>query len=257
MTKAKTSRPLSDTNWPHCHNYWPTTLQPLQRQQSGKQHYFRILHGAHHLLDNPWIQNIWFPDSDGHLTWPEDWTLPTFLPPALHSSSSSTIPQLPLKKRPVNTMMSSSSDHYITLIQGPPGDWQKHPSLPPLSSSPLPVAGLVSGLLPRTMWPLGMLLRRLVKVGLSWLEVVNIQGVFTQTGMYFFWIVTSSSKFDQFPRHEHFVLKPSAQCPEIRSIFRLMILGSGGVPVILCTLSMLAKQASQVFLHHCPPWTSS
>jgi primosomal protein N' len=85
----------------------------------------RILQGSLDLLDdNPWIKNIWYPQDDGLMTWPEDWSLPT-------QSRSKTVPsQIPSlsqsrlntsQETAVNTMLSPSDAHRIVLVQGPPG----------------------------------------------------------------------------------------------------------------------------------------
>lgn len=92
----------------------------------------RILQGARdELYDNPWIKNIWFPQDDGSMTWPEDWSPPRkqmSRKQMLKSSSSQTPspsqPQVtlnPSQQKAVNTMLSTSDPTHIVLVQGPPG----------------------------------------------------------------------------------------------------------------------------------------
>ena len=80
----------------------------------------RILQGSEALLDeSPWIQNIWFPASDDTtLVWPEAWKEPAA------PFRAAQPPKLPLnasQQLAVNTMVSDSDDHRITIVQGPPG----------------------------------------------------------------------------------------------------------------------------------------
>ncbi|KAF9456617.1 hypothetical protein BDZ94DRAFT_335007 [Collybia nuda] len=92
----------------------------------------RILQGNTQLLDNsPWIKNIWFPDDDLNLFWPEEWSLPAS-PPYNSQSSNDSVksppsspmvlqPLNPSQQEAVNTMYSPEDAHRITIIQGPPG----------------------------------------------------------------------------------------------------------------------------------------
>lgn len=100
----------------------------------------RILQGSDKLLDeSPWVQNIWFPQTDdGLLTWPKEWS-ELSLQSKKHSGKTN-LPNQPSKTRSlsqtgnmvhhtlnssqqeaVNYMLSELDDHRITLIQGPPG----------------------------------------------------------------------------------------------------------------------------------------
>lgn len=99
-----------------------------------------ILQGSRDVLENPWIQNIWFPDPSGLLVWPETWleedttAALTSAAPQIHTPSispgyrqkvnPSSPVQYPLnvsQQEAVDTMLSMSTSHRITLIQGPPG----------------------------------------------------------------------------------------------------------------------------------------
>ncbi|KAF8907307.1 AAA domain-containing protein [Gymnopilus junonius] len=82
----------------------------------------RILQGTDKLLDqSPWIQNIWFPQSDeGSLSWPEEWLKEADPKPA----GNHVLPPIPLnssQQAAVNHMHSRLDRDRITLIQGPPG----------------------------------------------------------------------------------------------------------------------------------------
>lgn len=92
----------------------------------------RILQGSEKLLDeSPWVQNIWFPQTDdGLLTWPKEWSavktnLVPNRPSKLHPSSQTgnmvhhTLNSS--QQAAVNSMLSEIDDHRITLVQGPPG----------------------------------------------------------------------------------------------------------------------------------------
>lgn len=100
----------------------------------------RILQGSDKLLDeSPWVQNIWFPQTDdGLLAWPKEWSLSP-QSKKMHSGKTN-LPNRPSKTHPssqrgnmvhhtlnssqqeaVNYMLSEHDDHRITLIQGPPG----------------------------------------------------------------------------------------------------------------------------------------
>ena len=85
----------------------------------------RILQGARDVLnDNPWIKNIWFPEDNGIMTWPEDWTLPRKPPSKTTSSQIHSLPQVllnPSQQMAVNTMLSTSDANRVVLVQGPPG----------------------------------------------------------------------------------------------------------------------------------------
>ena len=101
----------------------------------------RILQGSDKLLDeSPWVQNIWFPQTDdGLLTWPKEWSELKPLPRRGHSVRTNQ-PNQSSKSHPssqtgnmvhhtlnssqqeaVNFMLSELDDHRITLVQGPPG----------------------------------------------------------------------------------------------------------------------------------------
>ena len=92
----------------------------------------RILQGSISLLsESPWINNIWFPSSDGSLVWPDDWTESLLPPPspATQSDLSAHNNVVPVvhhqlndsQQEAVNTMYSPLNCHRITIIQGPPG----------------------------------------------------------------------------------------------------------------------------------------
>ncbi len=85
----------------------------------------RILQGSLDLLDdNPWIKNIWYPQDDGLMAWPEDWSLPTQSRSKKVPSQIPSLSQIQLntsQQTAVNTMLSPSDAHRIVLIQGPPG----------------------------------------------------------------------------------------------------------------------------------------
>ena len=90
----------------------------------------RILQGTEKLLDeSPWIQNIWFPNDDGLLVWPKEWSekpkKPSKPPTVQKSPPASTPTSAPLlnpsQQKAVNYMLSSIDDNRIILIQGPPG----------------------------------------------------------------------------------------------------------------------------------------
>jgi regulator of nonsense transcripts 1 len=87
----------------------------------------RILQGSEKLLDeSPFVQNIWFPQTDdGVLIWPKEWSSPQLQPPKprpstqtgnmVHHTLNSS------QQDGVNYMLSELDSHRITLIQGPPG----------------------------------------------------------------------------------------------------------------------------------------
>ena len=90
----------------------------------------RILQGSEKLLDeSPWVQNIWFPQTDdGLLIWPKEWselTLPKKAPSKPHSSfqTGNMVHHIlnASQQEAVNSMLSEHDDHRITLVQGPPG----------------------------------------------------------------------------------------------------------------------------------------
>jgi len=92
----------------------------------------RILQGSRSLLsESPWINNIWFPSSDGPPAWPEDWT-ESLLPPSFSAAQSDLLAHCDVvpvvhhqlndsQQEAVNTMYSPLNSHRITIIQGPPG----------------------------------------------------------------------------------------------------------------------------------------
>jgi regulator of nonsense transcripts 1 len=87
-----------------------------------------ILQGAHKLLDDsPWIKNIWFPNDDGLLAWPKEWSYNHKSHPLSHSAVGSLNGNPvrhnlnPSQQEAVNTMFSFLDPHRITIIQGPPG----------------------------------------------------------------------------------------------------------------------------------------
>jgi primosomal protein N' len=91
----------------------------------------RILQGSEKLLDeSPWVQNIFFPQTDdGLLTWPREWSELKPLPKRMHSkphpsSQTGNVVHHTLnssQQGAVNIMLSELDDHRITLVQGPPG----------------------------------------------------------------------------------------------------------------------------------------
>ena len=92
----------------------------------------RILQGAlGELNDNPWIKNIWFPQDNGFMTWPEDWSPPRkpmsrklLSKPSSSQTPPPSQPQValnPSQQKAVNTMLSTSDPNHIVLVQGPPG----------------------------------------------------------------------------------------------------------------------------------------
>ncbi|KAJ7455350.1 hypothetical protein B0H11DRAFT_252899 [Mycena galericulata] len=93
----------------------------------------RILQGDLGLLDdNPWIQNIWFPalpDESGNfglLSWPPDWSATgekADVTPSTPSSKDNPDRHNLNKSQQeaVDTMLSRTDTHRITIIQGPPG----------------------------------------------------------------------------------------------------------------------------------------
>jgi len=94
----------------------------------------RILQGSEKLLDeSPWVQNIWFPQTDdGLFIWPKEWSQLSLLkanlpnqPPLPHSPlQTSNMVHHTLnasQQEAVNFMLSEHDDHRITLVQGPPG----------------------------------------------------------------------------------------------------------------------------------------
>jgi regulator of nonsense transcripts 1 len=223
MTKAKTSRPLDDVT-----DLTVTTIgrdDPTSAEAHRAATLLRILQGALHLLDNPWIQNIWFPGSDGHLTWPAGLTLP----PSLAQPSTFPDGMLALnasQQRAVNTMMSSSSEYYITLIQGPPGTGKTSIIA---SFVQLSLAYGRSGI-----WIIAQ----------SNVAVRNIAEKLIRIGFYG-WRLLISKMFHS-DWHEH--LYSSLRQHIIRSDhFQSDDPRLRGVPVILCTTSMLANKQVRSF----------
>ncbi|KAJ7274286.1 AAA domain-containing protein [Mycena haematopus] len=79
--------------------------------------------------DNPWIQNIWFPELFGEsddilLVWPPEWTVCRGEANSASLSPGDNIDRHNLNKsqqEAVDTMLSRSDTDRITIIQGPPG----------------------------------------------------------------------------------------------------------------------------------------
>ncbi|KJA19523.1 hypothetical protein HYPSUDRAFT_143668 [Hypholoma sublateritium FD-334 SS-4] len=195
-----------------------------------------ILQGSEALLDeSPWIQNIWFPDSDNTtLLWPKEW------------KQTTQLPRMPLRppppqpsKRPlnasqqlaVNTMVSETDEHRITIIQGPPGTGKTS-----VIASFVDVS--VNSLNKDGIW----------LVAQSNVAVKNIAEKLITSGFTKWKILYFAF------RHEHIYEKAiedylirSDQFFESTSKSKL-----SGVSVILCTLSMLSNKFIYKFTSHIP-----
>ncbi|KAH9481599.1 ATP-dependent helicase NAM7 [Psilocybe cubensis] len=195
----------------------------------------RILQGSDKLLDrSPWIQNIWFPSSDGGpLIWPKEWSMPRAAPifkpisfKALQLNSSQQLA--------VNSMMSEKDDHRIVLVQGPPGTGKTS-----VIASFIQFAILSQN---RTgIW----------LVAQSNVAVKNIAEKLIKCE-FFAWKLLVSKDF-VFDWHEHlYNTKVTANIIRSDTFVKISKNDLQGTQVILCTLSMLSNSQLGRFTQHIP-----
>ncbi|KIL71313.1 hypothetical protein M378DRAFT_211563 [Amanita muscaria Koide BX008] len=181
----------------------------------------RILQGAHDLLNNPWVRNIWFPHSDGLMSWPDHWTTSSSIPKFTSNPPHMLLSLNKSQQIAVNTMLSDSSDHHLTLVQGPPGTGKTSVIATVVQLS------IASG---RTgIW---IVAQSNVAVKNVAEKLIKVQ--FTN------WRLLVSKDF-HFDWHEHLYSKLKENV--IRSDdFLYAASRFDGNPVILCTLSMLSNK---------------
>ncbi|KAJ6609215.1 P-loop containing nucleoside triphosphate hydrolase protein [Mycena sp. CBHHK59/15] len=218
----------------------PTTAE-AQRAAS----ILRILQGKLEILtDNPWMKNIWFPsqvdgsDDNDLLVWPPDWSA-AFRESVLSASVQPTEDNLDrhhLNKSQqiaVDTMLSHSDTHRITIIQGPPGTGKTSVIASYVKSA---IAGGLPGI-----W----------LVAKTNVAVINI-GIKLMSAGFNAWQLLASTEFSHSDWHGH--LYEGMRDHFIRSDeFRFMSAARiKGCQVILCTLSMLSNRFLSKFTAHIP-----
>ncbi|KAJ6508018.1 P-loop containing nucleoside triphosphate hydrolase protein [Mycena vitilis] len=205
----------------------------------------RILQGNLGLLtDNPWMQNIWFPKPAGEsgdielLVWPQEWTVSRD-----KAASSSPAPSgadnldrqylNKSQREAVDTMLSRSDTHRITIIQGPPG-----------TGKTSVIAAYVKGALQAQQSGIWLIAK-------SNVAVINIGSKLMAAG-FNNWCLLASKEFAHTDWHGH--LYEGIQAHFIRSDeFRTMPMSRiKGCKVILCTLSMLSSRWLSKFTNQIP-----
>ncbi|KAH9903023.1 P-loop containing nucleoside triphosphate hydrolase protein [Cubamyces lactineus] len=185
---------------------------PTMADQQREHTMLQALHGDIKLFDNPFLQLIM--GSPDNVTWPDTFPTSDTIPPVVTSR-----PLNPSQQRAVEAMLSNTNDQRITLIQGPPGTGKTTVIAAFVSSA---VAAGVRGI-----W----------LVAQSNVAVKNIAEKLANVG-FFNWRLLVSNDF-HLGWHEHLYKDINKNIITSRE-FKGKIKGLQDIPVMLCTLSMLA-----------------
>ncbi|KAJ7126881.1 P-loop containing nucleoside triphosphate hydrolase protein [Mycena epipterygia] len=203
----------------------------------------RILQGNLNLLtDNPWMQNIWFPGELGDLdllVWPPEWSVPAPGKMTLSGSAPSTRDNPDRhnlnksQQEAVDTMLSCSDTHRITIIQGPPG-----------TGKTSVIAAYVRTAIEQHQSGIWLVAKTNV-------AVLNI-GLKLKSAGFNDWRLLASNEFSHADWHGHLYggIKPHF----IRSneFSKMSAARIEGCQVILCTLSMLSNKQLSKFTKQVP-----
>ncbi|KAI0331917.1 P-loop containing nucleoside triphosphate hydrolase protein [Cubamyces sp. BRFM 1775] len=171
----------------------------------------RALHGEIKLFDNPFLQLIMGSPDD--VVWPDTFPTSETIPPVVTSR-----PLNASQQRAVEAMLSNTNDHRITLIQGPPG-----------TGKTTVIAAFVSSAVAagaRGIW----------LVAQSNVAVKNIAEKLADVG-FLNWRLLVSKDF-HLGWHEHLYKDINKNIVTSKEFKRIK--GLQDIPVMLCTLSMLA-----------------
>ncbi|PFH52931.1 hypothetical protein AMATHDRAFT_138703 [Amanita thiersii Skay4041] len=183
----------------------------------------RLLQGSQEL--GPWVQNVWLPADDGLISWPEEW-LESVTPPLTPSPSEIDQSQLQTlnasQQEAVNTMLSTNSDHHITIIQGPPG------------------TGKTSVIASYVQFSISSGRTGIWLVAQSNVAVKNIAEKLIKVGFFNWRLLVSQEYYDGWHEHQYDKVQKHKNLIGSSS-FKHAKKQLQGVPVILCTLDMLAN----------------
>ncbi|KAJ7707600.1 hypothetical protein B0H17DRAFT_522826 [Mycena rosella] len=205
----------------------------------------RILQGDMALLtDNPWMQNIWFPAPSAEsgdlelLVWPPEWTVPqekTVLP-ASAPSCKENLARHNLNKsqqEAVDTMLSRSDTHRITIIQGPPG-----------TGKTSVIASYVQSAIEQHQSGIWLVAKTNV-------AVINIGAKLISAG-FTDWRLLASAEFAHTDWHGHLYEGIRPYFISSDQFIKMSASRIKGCQVILCTLSMLSNRFLSKFLNQVP-----
>ncbi|KAI0833475.1 P-loop containing nucleoside triphosphate hydrolase protein [Trametes gibbosa] len=192
---------------------------PTRADKQREETMLRVLQGQDNLFNNPFLQYI-FKASD-QFTWPEAFPTSDTTPPII-----STRPLNESQEKAVVAMLSNNNDQRVTIIQGPPGSG-KTSVIAAFVTSSVSAGGRGIWLVAQSNIAVKNIAEKLVDVGFeNWRLLVS-------QGFHFGW-------------HDHIYSNVNKNLI-VSHEFKRAHNKIKGVPVFLCTLSMLSSSLLHIF----------